>query len=58
MSASERPEREAEGETEESASRRRGEQPAEGIHEVPLFLRDSSEGRKGNAQDEKDETGE
>ena len=27
-------------------------------HPVPLFLRDSSDGRKGNAQDEKDETGE
>ena len=25
---------------------------------VPLFLRDSSEGRKGNAQDEKDAAGE
>jgi hypothetical protein len=26
--------------------------------EVPLFLRDSSEGQKGDAQDEKDKTGE
>ncbi len=26
--------------------------------EIPLFLRDSSEGRKGDAQDEKDKTGE
>jgi hypothetical protein len=26
--------------------------------EVPLFLRDSSEGKKGDAQDEKDKTGE
>jgi hypothetical protein len=25
---------------------------------TPLFMRDSSEGNKGNAQDEKDETGE
>jgi len=25
---------------------------------VPLFLKDSSEGRKGNPQDEKDKTGE
>ena len=24
--------------------------------DIPLFLRDSSEGQKGNAQDEKDET--
>lgn len=27
-------------------------------HPVPLFLRDRSDGRKGDAQDEKDETGE
>ena len=26
--------------------------------EIPLFLRDSSEGKKGDAQDEKDETAE
>jgi hypothetical protein len=26
--------------------------------ETPLFLRDSSEGQKGDAQDEKDKTGE
>jgi hypothetical protein len=26
--------------------------------EVPLFLKDSSEGKKGDAQDEKDKTGE
>jgi hypothetical protein len=26
--------------------------------EVPLFLRDGSDGEKGNAQDEKDETAE
>ena len=25
---------------------------------IPLFMRDSSDGRMGNAQDEKDETGE
>lgn len=25
-------------------------------HDVPLFLRDSSEGQKGDAQDEKDKT--
>jgi hypothetical protein len=31
---------------------------AERGHPVPLFLRDSSEGRKGNAQDEKDAVGE
>ena len=27
----------------------------DGEHPVPLFLRDTSDGRKGNAQDEKDE---
>jgi len=27
-------------------------------HPVPLFLRDGSDGRKGNAQDEKDGVGE
>lgn len=26
--------------------------------DIPLFLRDSSEGQKGDAQDEKDKTGE
>ena len=29
-----------------------------GKDETPLFLSDSSEGKKGNAQDEKDETAE
>lgn len=32
------------------------DEPAKSAEEVPLFLRDSSEGRKGNAQDEKDST--
>jgi hypothetical protein len=27
-------------------------------HPVPLFLKDKNDGRKGNAQDEKDEVGE
>ena len=27
-------------------------------HPVPLFLRDGTDGRKGDAQDEKDEVGE
>jgi hypothetical protein len=30
----------------------------DGGQTVPLFLRDRSDGRKGDAQDEKDETGE
>jgi hypothetical protein len=38
-----------------------GEQAGELFHqeaEIPLFLRDTSEGKKGDAQDEKDKTGE
>jgi hypothetical protein len=34
------------------------EGPLEQPEEIPLFLRNTSEGQKGNAQDEKDETGE
>ena len=34
------------------------DEPKEAAEETPLFLRNSSEGRKGNAQDEKDETAE
>jgi hypothetical protein len=34
-----------------------GQVPNDG-HPVPLFLREGNEGRKGNAQDEKDEVGE
>jgi hypothetical protein len=41
----------------DDAERRTGQTPDAG-HPVPLFLRDLSDGRKGNAQDEKDETGE
>ena len=33
-------------------------QPPDNTREVPLFLRDKSDGSKGNAQDEKDEVGE
>lgn len=58
MSASEQPEREAEGGAEEVEARRPGGQPSDGVHEVPLFLRERSDGRKGDAQDEKDEMGE
>jgi hypothetical protein len=58
MSASEQTKNEAEREPEEDKAGRPVEQLPTGIHEVPLFLRDSSDGRKGNAQDEKDETGE
>ena len=58
MSESERPRKEAERRPEEDQARRPGGRPPDGVHEVPLFLRDRSDGRKGNAQDEKDETGE
>ena len=58
MSASERPEEGAENGAGEDEGQRPDAQPAEGIHEVPLFLRDKSDGRQGNAQDEKDEAGE
>jgi hypothetical protein len=34
------------------------DEPQKQAENIPLFLRNSSEGQKGNAQDEKDETGE
>ena len=50
------------GEPEEGAAEDKTRRPAGRTtgrgQEVPLFLRDKSDGRKGNAQDEKDETGE
>jgi hypothetical protein len=46
----------AEGAAEDKTRRPAG-RPS-GSREVPLFLRDSSDGSKGNAQDEKDEVGE
>ena len=58
MSANEQTKNEAQREPEEDEAGQPVEQPLTGVHEVPLFLRDSSDGRKGNAQDEKDETGE
>jgi hypothetical protein len=58
MSASELPENEAERRPEEEKTRRPDGQLPDGGEEVPLFLRDMSDGRKGNAQDEKDATGE
>jgi hypothetical protein len=58
MSVSERPQNAAEGEPEEDKARETaGRMPGDG-HELPLFLRGGSDGRKGNAQDEKDEIGE
>jgi hypothetical protein len=58
MSASEQPKEEAERAPEEDKARRPGGQTSGGGHEVPLFLRGRSDGRKGDAQDEKDEMGE
>ena len=58
MSASEQPKNEAErGREGDKAQWPVGQLP-DGDDEVPLFLRDRSDGRKGNAQDEKDEMGE
>jgi hypothetical protein len=34
------------------------DEPQKQADSIPLFLRNSSEGQKGNAQDEKDESGE
>jgi len=57
VSASGKTKKEAEREPKDEAERPDG-QPSDGVHEVPLFLRGRSDGRKGNAQDEKDEAGE
>jgi hypothetical protein len=52
-------------EPEQAAAKDKTRRPAgrtpegdENGQEVPLFLRDRSDGSKGNAQDEKDEVGE
>jgi hypothetical protein len=58
MSAREQPKTEAERGPEEDEAKRPVGQPSDGVNEVPLFLRGLSDGWKGNAQDEKDETGE
>ena len=58
MSANEQPQQEAAREKDPGESRRPDGPPADRVHEVPLFLRGISDGRKGDAQDEKDETGE
>ena len=58
MSASEQPNNEAQREPEEDEARSHIKQPPGSVQELPLFLRDISDGRKGNAQDEKDEMGE
>lgn len=58
MSASEEPEIEAQSGAAEGEARRPGGRPSSGVHEVPLFLRGGNDGRKGDAQDEKDEMAE
>jgi hypothetical protein len=58
MGANERPDDEAQKEPEEDKARRPVGQLSDGGNEVPLFLRGRSDGRKDNAQDEKDEVGE
>lgn len=58
MSASEQPDNESERESEPSKFKQPDETRPAARRPDPLFLRDSSEGHKGNAQDEKDEIGE
>ena len=58
MSANEQPENDAGREANEAEGGPRLRHPSDGGREIPLFLRDGSDGRKGNAQDEKDEVGE
>jgi hypothetical protein len=56
MSANEQPENESEiGRMEDETPQHVGEATG-GVEDVPLFLRDRTDGQKGNAQDEKDET--
>ena len=58
MSESEQPKDETERGPEEVKAPRPGGQSADAGEEVPLFLRGRSDGPKGDAQDEKDGTGE
>lgn len=58
MSAMEEPEQEAQRAPEKERTQRPFGQMPDGGQEVPLFLRDLSDGWKGNPQDEKDEMGE
>ena len=58
MSTNEQPKDETEVGPEEGKARPTDGQLSDGGHEAPLFLRGRSDGRKGDAQDEKDETGE
>ena len=58
MNASEKPIDESGRESETVEAEDHTPQIPDDGHPVPLFLRDMSDGQKGNAQDEKDETGE
>jgi hypothetical protein len=44
--------------SEDESPRDAGHSKKDDKHPVPLFLRDGNDGRKDNAQDEKDEIGE
>lgn len=58
MSTNERPNDEAVRESSEAEAKEAGANPSDEQPHEPLFLRGRSDGRKGNAQDEKDQTGE
>jgi hypothetical protein len=58
MGASEWPKADVESEPNEDEGGQVLGQPPNRAHETPLFLRGGSDGRKGDAQDEKDEVGE
>jgi hypothetical protein len=58
MSASEKTNDESDNGSETVNSQGHSPQIPDEGHPVPLFLRDMSDGLKGNAQDEKDEMGE
>lgn len=58
MSEDERPENNTGEELEEEQEQRHTGNLADEKHPVPLFLRGRKDGRQGDAQDEKDKTGE
>jgi hypothetical protein len=58
MDASTQPKDEEQREPEADEARGNFKRMPDRGHEVPLFLRDRSDGRKGDAQDEKDGVGE
>ena len=58
MGANEQPNDEMSKEPGEVEPRQHAGAGEDGEQPVPLFLRDGSDGRKGDAQDEKDEVGE